>query len=76
MQWARKVLVLTAAALASRQAVVLILADKMDENLIMVIAEPRHIPVLSHKSEVTIIFGLDSGDQEVIEQKYSDCLPP
>ena len=48
----------------------------MDENLIMVIAELRHIPGLSHKSEITIIFGLDIGDQEVIEQKYSDCLPP
>ena len=48
----------------------------MDENWIMVIAEMRHVPGLSHKAENTIIFGLDNEDQEAIEQKYDGCVPP
>ena len=48
----------------------------MAENWIMVIAEMRQFPKQGQESEITIIFGLDSLDQEIIDQKYEGLIQP
>jgi len=48
----------------------------MAQNWIMIISELRRYQGVCYKSDITVISGLDLGDRQVLEQKYSDCDPP
>ena len=48
----------------------------MDQHWIMVITELDHYKGLSQKSDMTIIFGLEKGDQAVLEKVCSRIDSP
>jgi len=46
------------------------------QNWILIISEQHRYQGVSYKSDITVISGLDPGDRQVLEQKYSGCDPP
>jgi len=48
----------------------------MAQNWIMMISEQHRYQGVSYKSDIIVISGLDPGDRQVLEQKYSGCDPP
>jgi len=48
----------------------------MAENWVMVVSEMHRYQGVSYKSDIIVISGLDPGDRQVLEQKYSGCEPP
>merc|ERR1711892_66988 len=48
----------------------------MAQNRIMMISEQHRYQGVSYKSDIIVISGLDPGDRQVLEQKYSGCDPP
>jgi len=48
----------------------------MAQNWIMLISELHRYQGVSYKSDIIVISGLDPGDRQALEQKYSGCDPP
>jgi len=48
----------------------------MAQNWIMMISELRRYQGVSYKSDITVISGLDPGDRQVLEQRFSGFDPP
>jgi len=48
----------------------------MAENWVMVVSEMHRYQGVSYKSDIIVISGLDPGDRQVLEQKYSGSEPP
>jgi len=61
--------VMSAPAQASQAALVA-------QNWILMISEQHRYQGVSYKSDIIVISGLDPGDRQVLEQKYSGCDPP
>jgi len=52
------------------------MAEGMAENWVMVVSEQHRYQGVSYKSDIIVISGLDPGDRQVLEYKYSGCDPP
>merc|ERR1719500_1231451 len=50
--------------------------DMAAQNWVMIISELRRYQGVCYKSDITVLSGLDLGDRQVLEQKYSGCDPP
>merc|ERR1712029_131622 len=46
------------------------------QNWILIISEQHRYQGVSYKSDIIVISGLDKGDREALEQRYSGCDPP
>jgi len=46
------------------------------QSWILVISELHRYQGVSYKSDIIVISGLDTGDRQALEQKYSGCDPP
>jgi len=46
------------------------------QNWLLIICEQHRYQGVSYKSDIIVISGLDPGDRQVLEQKYSGCDPP
>jgi len=51
-------------------------AELKSENWVMVVSEQHRYQGVSYKSDIIVISGLDPGDRQVLEYKYSGCDPP
>jgi len=46
------------------------------QNWLLLITEQHRYQGVSYKSDIVVVSGLDPGDRQVLEQKYSGCDPP